>query len=85
MDESSRLLVLQEQLEKEADGKVTFFGLNVNETIRACLLNGMSKRADKVKTDFKVPDKRFVVLPILEMVRGTECHIPVSGTSNCRH
>lgn len=59
MDESSRLLILQEQLEKEADGKVTFFGLSVNETIRTCLLNGMSKRADKLKGDFKVPDKRF--------------------------
>ena len=61
MDESSRLLVLQEQLEKEANGKVTFFGLSVNETIRSCLLNGMSKRADRVKAEFKVPDKRLVV------------------------
>ncbi|KAJ3552868.1 hypothetical protein NM688_g3925 [Phlebia brevispora] len=59
MDESSRLLTLQQQLEKEADGKVNFFGLSVNETIRACLINGMSKRADKVKSEFKVPDKRF--------------------------
>jgi vacuolar protein sorting-associated protein 16 len=65
MDESSRLLVLQEQLEKESEGKVTFFGLSVNETIRTCLLNGMSKRADKVKVDFKVPDKRFVLSPEL--------------------
>ena len=67
MDESSRLLTLQEQLEKEADGKVTFLGLSVNETMRACLLNGMAKRADKVKADFKVPDKRFVVLPNLRL------------------
>ncbi|KAF8637938.1 hypothetical protein AX17_002559 [Amanita inopinata Kibby_2008] len=59
MDESVRLLTLQEQLEKEADGKVAFFGLSVNETIRVCVMNSMSKRADKIKTDFKVPDKRF--------------------------
>jgi hypothetical protein len=58
MDEASRLLVFQQQLEKESDGKVTFFGLSVNETIRTCLLNGMSKKADKAKADFKVPDKR---------------------------
>ena len=62
MDESVRLLTLQEQLEKECDGKVTFFGLSVNETIKMCTMNGMSKRADKIKTDFKVPDKRYVVL-----------------------
>ncbi|KAJ3830258.1 Vps16, C-terminal region-domain-containing protein [Lentinula raphanica] len=59
MDESSRLLGLQQQLEGEADGKVIFFGLSVTETIRACIVNGMLKRADKIKSDFKVPDKRF--------------------------
>jgi hypothetical protein len=58
MDESARLLAFQQQLEKEADGKVVFFGLSVNETLRTLLANGMSKRADKVKSDFKVPDKR---------------------------
>jgi vacuolar protein sorting-associated protein 16 len=60
MDESARLLTAQQQLEKEADGKVAFFGLSVDETIRACITNGMSKRADKIRADFKVPDKRLV-------------------------
>ncbi|KAF8155821.1 vacuolar assembling/sorting protein VPS16 [Crassisporium funariophilum] len=60
MDESVRLLTLQQQLETEADGKVKFFGLSVNETIRVCLLNDFSKRADKIKSDFKVADKRCV-------------------------
>ncbi|THH00476.1 hypothetical protein EW026_g2060 [Hermanssonia centrifuga] len=59
MDESARLLAFQQQLEKEADGKISFFGLSVNETIRTCVINGMAKRAEKVKSDFKVPDKRF--------------------------
>lgn len=58
MDESTRLLTLQQQLEKESNGKVQFFGTSVNETMRLCILNGMSKRADKVKVDFKVPEKR---------------------------
>lgn len=57
-DENARLLTLQQQLEKDVDGKVSFFGSSVNETIRSCLMNGMSKKADKVKSDFKVPDKR---------------------------
>ncbi|OSC98084.1 vacuolar protein sorting-associated protein 16 [Trametes coccinea BRFM310] len=74
MDESVRLLTLQQQLEKEADGKVAFFGLSVNETIRTCLVNGMAKRADKIKSDFKVPDKRFwyVKLQALTAVRDFE-------------
>ncbi|KAH9852249.1 vacuolar protein sorting-associated protein 16 [Lenzites betulinus] len=73
-DESVRLLVQQQQLEKEADGKIVFFGLSVNETIRTCLLNGMAKRADKVKSDFKVPDRRFwyVKLHALTEIRDFE-------------
>ncbi|KAH9899211.1 vacuolar protein sorting-associated protein 16 [Cubamyces lactineus] len=74
MDESVRLLTFQQQLEKEADGKIVFFGLSVNETIRTCLVNGMSKRADKLKSDFKVPDKRFwyVKLQALTAIRDFE-------------
>ncbi|KAF8887599.1 vacuolar protein sorting-associated protein 16 [Infundibulicybe gibba] len=59
MEESSRLLAFQQQLEKESNGKIAFFGLSVNETMRICIINGMSKRADKAKADFKVPEKRF--------------------------
>ena len=59
MDEYSRLLAFQQTLEKEATDKIEFFDLSVDETIKKCLLNGMSKRADKLKSDFKVPDKRY--------------------------
>ncbi|KAI0701369.1 vacuolar protein sorting-associated protein 16 [Cytidiella melzeri] len=71
MDESARLLTFQQQLEKEADGKIQFFGLSINETIRMCLINGMGKRADKVKYDFKVPDKRFWYVKLYAL---TEIH-----------
>ncbi|RPD64273.1 vacuolar protein sorting-associated protein 16 [Lentinus tigrinus ALCF2SS1-7] len=64
MDESVRLMTLQQTLEKEADGKIAFFGQSVNETIRTCVINGMAKRADKIKSDFKVPDKRFWYLKL---------------------
>jgi len=59
MDEYSRLLAFQQTLEKETTDKIEFVGLSVDETIKKCLLNGMSKRADKLKSDFKVPDKRY--------------------------
>lgn len=74
MDESARLLAFQQQLEKESDGKITFFGLSVNETVRVCVVNGMAKRADKIKSDFKVPDKRFwyVKLHALTEIRDFE-------------
>ena len=61
MDENAKLLVVQQQLEKDAEGRINFFGLSVNETIRTCLVNGMSKKADNVKDTFKVPDKRCVI------------------------
>jgi hypothetical protein len=70
MDEYSRLLAFQQTLEKETTDKIEFFGLSVDETIKKCLLNGMAKRADKLKLDFKVPDKRFFTTPPLRLRAG---------------
>lgn len=64
MNESVRLLALQQQYEKDLDGKTKFFGQSVSETIRTCILNGMNKKADRVKSEFKVPDKRFWYLKL---------------------
>ncbi|KIM67291.1 hypothetical protein SCLCIDRAFT_179253 [Scleroderma citrinum Foug A] len=74
MDECARLLAMQQQLEKDAQGKVKFFGLSVSETIRTCLTNGMGNKADRVKSDFKVPDKRFwyIKLHALTAIRDFE-------------
>ena len=47
-------------LEKETDDKILFIGLSVSDMIRTCLLNGMSKRAEKVRSDFNAPDKWYV-------------------------
>ncbi|KAF8966570.1 vacuolar assembling/sorting protein VPS16 [Flammula alnicola] len=71
-DESARLLTFQQQLENEADGKIKFFGLSLNETIRLCLLNGFSKRADKMKSDFKVPDKRFWYIKLYSLTESRD-------------
>jgi len=59
VDDNVRLLSFQQALEKESAGKIDFVGLSVNETIRKCLVNSMAKRAEKVRSDWKVPDKRF--------------------------
>lgn len=60
MDESVRLLIFQQQLEKEAPSHGPFVGLSVNETIKSCIVNGIPKKADKMKSDWKVPDKRSI-------------------------
>ncbi|EJD40200.1 vacuolar protein sorting-associated protein 16 [Auricularia subglabra TFB-10046 SS5] len=59
MDENIKLMAFQLDLEKEVEHKVKFVGLSVSETIKTCLVNGLSKKADKVKKDWVVPDKRF--------------------------
>jgi hypothetical protein len=57
-DESLKLLMFQQQLEKEVDGNLKFVGLSVTATIRACLVAGLSKKAERIRSDFKVPDRR---------------------------
>ncbi|KAG8907134.1 hypothetical protein FRB99_005242 [Tulasnella sp. 403] len=64
MDDCVKLLALQETLEKESGGRVTFVGLSVNDTIRSCLVNNMAKRADSIRSTWKVPDKRFWYLKL---------------------
>ncbi|KIO15844.1 hypothetical protein M407DRAFT_235273 [Tulasnella calospora MUT 4182] len=59
MDEYAKLLALQKLLEDEAGGKISFVGLSVNDTIRRCITTGYLKRADRIRSDFKVPEKRF--------------------------
>lgn len=53
-DEQLRLIVQQQALEKESDGRKMFVGLSVNETLRQCILAGWAKKADKLRSDFKV-------------------------------
>lgn len=57
-EDSLRLLTLQEQMERELENKYSFAGLNVNETISYLLQIGLGKRAEKIRSDWKVPDKR---------------------------
>ncbi|KAG9123695.1 hypothetical protein FRC07_014241 [Ceratobasidium sp. 392] len=59
MDDSVRLLTYQQQLEKDFEGRVECAGLSVNETIRICLVNGQPRKAEKVRAEWKVPDKRY--------------------------
>ncbi|BGP40027.1 Vacuolar protein sorting-associated protein 16 [Rhodotorula kratochvilovae] len=71
VDDHVRLLVFQESLEQDAAataGGKMFVGLSVNETLRACLLAGMDKRAEKLRGEFKVPDKRYWYLKLRALI-----------------
>lgn len=57
-EDSLRLLTLQDQMERELENKYSLVGLNVNETMSYLLQIGLGKRAEKIRSDWKVPDKR---------------------------
>lgn len=59
VDEQIRLLAFQQALEKEDGHRSQFTNLSLNETIRQLLFRSMNKKAEKLRSDFKVPDKRF--------------------------
>ncbi|KAI9491794.1 Vps16, C-terminal region-domain-containing protein [Zychaea mexicana] len=71
-DEGIKLLQMQQQLEK--DTHQPFTGLSVSETIYKCTVLGQQNKASKVKSEFKVPDKRmwWIKLRALVEVRDWE-------------
>jgi hypothetical protein len=61
-EDAKRLLSLQLAYERELDYKFQFAGLSVNDFIYTLLSEGFGKRAEKVRADWRVPDKRSVFL-----------------------
>jgi hypothetical protein len=66
LDESSRLLQLQETFEREVQEQ--FMGASVNETVFRLISKGYSSRAVKVKNEFRIPEKRFWWLRLRALV-----------------
>jgi len=67
LDESAKLLHMQEVFEKDLQQE-RFVGDSVNETIFKLIRMGYSSRANKVKSEFKVPEKRFWWLKLRALV-----------------
>ncbi|RSH95606.1 hypothetical protein EHS25_000698 [Saitozyma podzolica] len=63
-DDAHRLLTLQLAYERELDHKFSFVGLSVNDFIFVLLTSGFGKRAERVRSDWKVGDKRWWWLKI---------------------
>ena len=51
-----------------------FVGLSLNETIRQCLVQNWPKKAEKLRSEWKVPDKRwwYLKLKALTEIRDWE-------------
>ncbi|ODN84868.1 hypothetical protein L202_00723 [Cryptococcus amylolentus CBS 6039] len=61
-EDAQRLLTLQDSYQNELSTpthQYYFASLSVDAFIHALLVGGFSKRAEKVRSDFRVPDKRF--------------------------
>jgi len=61
-EDQLRLLLLQKDLETSLEGGSTggkWIDLSLSETLYQLVVLRQSKRAAKVKTDFKIPDKRY--------------------------
>ncbi|PWN22612.1 hypothetical protein BCV69DRAFT_311398 [Microstroma glucosiphilum] len=74
VDESIRLLSFQQVLEKDDGGRSQWTGLSLNDTIRECLIKGrhggqMAKRAEKLRSDWKVPEKRWWAIKLDAYIR----------------
>ncbi|CAG8803312.1 6736_t:CDS:2, partial [Cetraspora pellucida] len=55
------------QLEKDMNQK--FVGLPLSETVHKCSISNQPNRANKPKSDFKIPDKRFVWIKLKALVK----------------
>jgi len=70
LEESARLLQLQESYERDTQER--FMGSSLNETIFCLIRTGYSSKATKLKSDFKVPEKRFWWLRLRALVARRE-------------
>lgn len=83
-----KLLAFQQTLDQESGTAATsrsYIGLSLNETIKSCIVAGLEKKAEKLRSEWKVSDKRFVLLRlplplcILFLVVGSGQLIPSAG------
>ncbi len=64
--EAQQLLRLQDALDRDLDGGFT--GLSINETMYMLIRSGYGKRAAKMQSDFKVPEKTYWWLRLRALV-----------------
>lgn len=65
--DTARMLKLQKTLSTRHNGAIRFNGLSIHDTMLELLKVGEQKEAEKIKSDYKVPDRRFWWLRILTL------------------
>ncbi|KAI7898789.1 Vps16, C-terminal region-domain-containing protein [Cokeromyces recurvatus] len=70
VDEAIKLLHFQTALEKET--QQSFTGLSISETIYKCTTLGLHNKTSKIRTDFKIPDKRFWWVKLRALVEARD-------------
>ncbi|KAL4761161.1 tethering complex subunit VPS16 [Aspergillus foveolatus] len=68
LNESSQLLRTQEALDKDLAERSEFLGLSLNETVYRLIRSGYGKRAQKIQSDFKMPERTYWWLRLRALV-----------------
>ncbi|KAI8320114.1 vacuolar protein sorting-associated protein [Martensiomyces pterosporus] len=68
MDTQVRLAQSQHQIEQEMAGEV-FVGLTLNETLAKCIVKGNYTRANKLRNEYKIPERRFYWIKLHSLVQ----------------
>lgn len=68
VSEASHLLKAQEALDKDLADRTEFFGLSLNETVYRLIRAGYGKRAQKMQSEFKMPEKTYWWLRLRALV-----------------
>jgi hypothetical protein len=68
VSEASQLLKTQDALDKDLADHSEFLGLSLNETVYRLVRGGYGKRAQKIQSEFKMPEKTFWWLRLRALV-----------------
>lgn len=68
VSEASQLLKVQEALDKDLADNSEYLGLSLNETVYGLVRGGYGKRAQKIQSEFKMPEKTFWWLRLRALV-----------------
>ncbi|OJJ51089.1 hypothetical protein ASPZODRAFT_56501 [Penicilliopsis zonata CBS 506.65] len=66
--EASQLLKVQDALDKDLADRSEFLGLSLNETVFRLVRAGYGKRAQKIQSEFKMPEKTYWWLRLRALV-----------------
>ncbi|EAW13214.1 tethering complex subunit VPS16 [Aspergillus clavatus NRRL 1] len=68
ISEASQLLKTQEALDKEIAERSEYLGLSLNETVYRLIKSGYGKRAHRIQSDFRIPEKTYWWLRLRALV-----------------